>query len=164
MGKEQRSGVRYVNSQNRILVDANGLVPYILGRAKLNKHRRFNIELYEYLVQDLQKFRKFATTAPCFWEVAHLVQGETRNQREHLYRDVTIAELSQLASKWEIVHIPPKKIVENRHFTAIGGADVSLLLAAHRQDTVWTADAHLYQLLSAKAGVSVINPWHQLNL
>lgn len=153
-----------MNSQNRILVDANGLVPYVLGRAKLNKHRRFNIELYQYLVQDLRKYGKLATTVPCLWEVAHLVQGETRNQREQLYHGDTIAELRQLVSTWEIVQISPKEIVKNRYFTALGGADVSLLLAAHRRDTVWTADAQLHRILSTKAGVSVINPWHQMEI
>lgn len=145
---------------NRLLVDTNVLLLFIVGSLSLDriaKHKRtdsFSPEDYQILVNLLRKFRGIVVTPSVLAEVSNLL-GQTDDQT----RIALLALLGDLVRTSDERYVPSVEVVETVEFLRLGLTDAGILALTGEDLTVLTDDIHLYLALQRR-GVEAINFHH----
>lgn len=149
----RRRGLR----KQRLLVDTNILLLYIVGSLSLElirRHRRtdkFTPEDYHLLTRLLSQFGKIVVTPNILTEVSNLL-GYT----EELAKARLLLGLASLTTTVEERYLPSSQVAQAAEFSRLGLADSSILLLAQEDLIVLTDDLPL-SLALQRRGVEVVN-------
>jgi hypothetical protein len=151
--KHRPSGRR----RNKILVDTNILLLYIVGSLSLDRiarHKRtntFTVEDYHLLDKMLRQSRQIVVTPNILTEVSNLLGQTDENTKEELWN-----VLSALMPDLEERYIKSRDAVGLPEFSHLGLTDASILSCPVQDLTVLTDDLRLYLALNRR-GAEVIN-------
>ncbi|MCC7206221.1 MAG: hypothetical protein IT323_02880 [Anaerolineae bacterium] len=141
-----------------VLVDANLLILYVVGRTDARQIERFGRthtftgEDYALLARFLKRFAKMVVTPHVLTEVSNMI-GEP----EDLFRKRCFQVVADLVGRFIEVYVPSAEIVQADEFRVFGLSDAAIALIARRESyLVLTSDLPLWHFLS-NTGVAALN-------
>lgn len=145
----------------QILLDANVLVLYIVGRIDkglIGSHRRLReyVEIdFDVLMLVLKRSNKIVTTANIMTEVSNLLETG-KEERPNKF----LQELHNVVLETEEIVVKSADACQVDGFTRVGLSDAALLLLAGPESPIITVDNHLYGRANALNPHSAFNFWH----
>lgn len=145
----------------QILLDANVLVLYIVGRIDkrlIGSHRRLReyVEIdFDILALILKRSNKIAITVNVLTEASNLLEtgkGERSNR--------FLQELHNVVLETEEIVVKSADACQVDGFTRVGLSDAALLLLAGPESPIITVDRHLYGRANALKPNSAFNFWY----
>lgn len=143
-----------------LFVDTNLLLVLVIGLLdpeqveKFKRTRSYTREDYSLLSDFVSGYDGLLTTPNVLTEVSNLAGYLAEPLRTQAF-----ATLAALTAETVEEYLPSLEVVQHPHFTSLGLADVTVLLASQRKATVLTDDFELYARLSAE-DVTVVNFHH----